>query len=333
MFSKKKYKCKDKKCGKHNCCPEECRGERGPRGDRGDEGPRGAQGDTGRPGSKGERGFPGQRGPQGYPGQKGEQGLPGIEGPAGSDGLPGLDGNDGIDGKSAYQIAVDHGFIGTEEDWLISIKGEPGPQGLPGFDGVDGKDGTNGVDGEDGADGIDGTNGVDGEDGIDGKSAYQIAVEQGFIGTEDEWLESLKGEKGEKGDSAISEFTSVLNTESKELNQGDVMTFSKHISTVGMTWDSAVEQKVLTLGNAPYARITFGVMISNLTSPATFELYINGIGTDILFLIHSSHHSISFIHPFNPGDTLQWVLKEGYLKFSDSTERSNAHFDVIGIGA
>ncbi len=32
-----------------------------------------------------------------------------------------------------------------------------------------------------------------------GKSAYEIAVEHGFEGTEEEWLESLKGQKGDKG--------------------------------------------------------------------------------------------------------------------------------------
>ena len=36
--------------------------------------------------------------------------------------------------------------------------------------------------------------------GSDGKSAYEIAVENGFVGTENEWLISLKGAKGEKGD-------------------------------------------------------------------------------------------------------------------------------------
>ena len=34
---------------------------------------------------------------------------------------------------------------------------------------------------------------VPGLPGKDGKSAYEIAVEQGFVGTVDEWLESLKG--------------------------------------------------------------------------------------------------------------------------------------------
>lgn len=32
--------------------------------------------------------------------------------------------------------------------------------------------------------------------GLDGKSAYQIAVENGFEGTEEEWLESLEGKEG-----------------------------------------------------------------------------------------------------------------------------------------
>ena len=35
--------------------------------------------------------------------------------------------------------------------------------------------------------------GAGGKDGLDGKSAYQIAVDNGFAGTEGEWLESLKG--------------------------------------------------------------------------------------------------------------------------------------------
>lgn len=36
--------------------------------------------------------------------------------------------------------------------------------------------------------------------GSNGLSAYEIAVENGFEGTETEWLESLKGKKGDKGD-------------------------------------------------------------------------------------------------------------------------------------
>lgn len=36
--------------------------------------------------------------------------------------------------------------------------------------------------------------------GGDGKSAYEVAQDNGFIGSPEEWLASLKGEKGDKGD-------------------------------------------------------------------------------------------------------------------------------------
>lgn len=63
----------------------------------------------------------------------------------------------GDPGKSAYEVAVEQGFVGTEEEWLESLKG---PQG---------------------------------------DSAYQVAVEQGFVGTKDQWLESLRGPEGPQG--------------------------------------------------------------------------------------------------------------------------------------
>lgn len=87
----------------------------------------------------------------------------------------------GKDGKSAFEIAVEHGFAGTETEWLKSLRGTDGKDGLPG------KDGENGVDGKNGTNGINGS---------DGKSAYIIAVEHGFTGTEDDWLQSLKGADG-----------------------------------------------------------------------------------------------------------------------------------------
>lgn len=93
----------------------------------------------------------------------------------------------GKDGKSAYEIAVEHGFVGTEAEWLESLKG------------VNGKDGVNGKNGCDGRNGTDGLSGRDGINGTDGKSAYIIAVEHGFSGTETEWLQSLKGADGKNG--------------------------------------------------------------------------------------------------------------------------------------
>ena len=50
----------------------------------------------------------------------------------GSQGPQGEQGPAGADGKSAYQIAVDGGFEGTEEDWLTSLKGATGAPGING---------------------------------------------------------------------------------------------------------------------------------------------------------------------------------------------------------
>ena len=36
------------------------------------------------------------------------------------------DAEHGLDGKSAYEIACDHGYVGTEEEWLESLKGKDG---------------------------------------------------------------------------------------------------------------------------------------------------------------------------------------------------------------
>lgn len=48
-------------------------------------------------------------------------------------------GGGGASGKSAYEVAVDNGFEGTEEEWLESLQGKPGADGAPGAPGADGK--------------------------------------------------------------------------------------------------------------------------------------------------------------------------------------------------
>ena len=65
-------------------------------------------------------------------------------------------GTNGKDGRSAYEIAIENGFVGTVAEWLESLKGRDGLPGKDGADGLPGKDGTNGKDGKDGRDGKDG---------------------------------------------------------------------------------------------------------------------------------------------------------------------------------
>lgn len=55
--------------------------------------------------------------------------IPGLPGRDGRDGTPGKNGENGRDGKSAYEVAVDNGFVGTEQEWLESLKGRDGVSG------------------------------------------------------------------------------------------------------------------------------------------------------------------------------------------------------------
>lgn len=66
----------------------------------------------------------------------------------------------GTRGYSAYEIAVQNGFVGTENEWLESLKGEQGEQG------------------------------------VEGKSSYQVAVDNGYEGTEEEWLSEFLTPEG-----------------------------------------------------------------------------------------------------------------------------------------
>lgn len=99
-----------------------------------------------------------------------------------------------------------------DPNWWAWVKKVADLKGVPGDPGQDGEDGE---DGEDGSDGLsayqiavrNGYNGTEqdwlaslegpvGEPGPNGKTAYQIAIEGGFEGTPAEWLESLTGPEG-----------------------------------------------------------------------------------------------------------------------------------------
>lgn len=100
-------------------------------------------------------------------------------GGGGSGGGDGEQGPPGADGKSAYEIWLDLGNTGTEQDFIDSLQGadgadgadgaqgpqgpqgDPGPQGPQGDPGPQGLQGPQGDPGADGADGADGANGTD----------------------------------------------------------------------------------------------------------------------------------------------------------------------------
>jgi hypothetical protein len=77
----------------------------------------------------------------------GPQGEPGLLGPA---------------GKSAFEVAKQNGFTGTESEWVASLVGS------------------------------------------DGKSAFEVARANGFTGTESEWIRSLFGPPGPSGAAGVA---------------------------------------------------------------------------------------------------------------------------------
>lgn len=107
-----------------------------------------------------------------------------------------LSGAQGIQGLSAYQVAVQHGFEGTEDEWLISLKGEKGetgPKGDKGDTGEKGATGERGPQGLQGERGLQGVQGEKGEQGIQGPVGPK--GEQGEQG-----IQGIQGPQGPKGD-------------------------------------------------------------------------------------------------------------------------------------
>lgn len=113
-------------------------------------------------------------------------------------------GSGGSDGKSAYEIAVEQGFTGTEAEWIASLQGSDGANGITPHIGDNGNwyigETDTGVSaagekGDTGPAGADGNDGAQGPAGKDGKSAYQYAQNGGYTGTEAEFAAKLAQEK------------------------------------------------------------------------------------------------------------------------------------------
>lgn len=162
-----------------------------------------------------------------------------YNGKDGSDGKDGVDGTNGIDGKDGYVPVI--GVRDSSGVYYWTIDGEwlldadsclVKAQGLDGKDGVDGASGDAVVivpkfkieenywyvsyDNEETWEKLGLAIGSQGLSGADGMSAYEVAVANGFNGTEEQWLASLKGakgDKGNKGDKGDSFFKSVTATD------------------------------------------------------------------------------------------------------------------------
>ena len=224
----------------------------------------------------------------------------------------GANGEKGTDGKSAYQIAVEQGYQGSESDWLSSLKGDKGDKGEKGNTGAKGNPG---------------------QDGADGKSAYAIAVEHGYEDSEEKWLLSLKGEKGdtgergEKGDAGVAGkdgFSPIANV----VKDGSVITITitdkNGTTTVTLTEGAAVD---LT----PYAKVTYvDEKVQELSDSLTYILQEHTLSITHLEDKSHTHENQSALDQITAAKIAQWDgfgtqingLSTKITVYSEKTERT-----------
>ncbi|MFR2437710.1 MAG: collagen-like protein [Ruminococcus sp.] len=236
-------------------------------------------------------------------------------------------GANGEKGSSAYQIAVEQGYQGSESDWLSSLKGDKGEKGNTG------------------------AKGNPGQDGADGKSAYAIAVEHGYEDSEDKWLLSLKGEKGdtgergekgdtgdrglqgvpgekgEKGDAGVAGkdgFSPIANV----VKNGSVITITitdkNGTTTVTLTEGAAVDL-------APYAKVTYvDEKVQELSDSLTYTLQEHTLSITHLEDKSHTHENQSALEQITAAKIAQWDgfgtqingLSTKVTVYSEKTERT-----------
>ena len=212
----------------------------------------------------------------------------------------GANGEKGTDGKSAYQIAVEQGYQGSESDWLSSLKGDKGEKGNTGAKGNPGQDGT------------------------DGKSAYAIAVEHGYEDSEDKWLLSLKGEKGDAGVAGKDGFSPIANV----VKDGSVITITitdkNGTTTVTLTEGAAVD---LT----PYAEVNYvDEKVQELSDSLTYTLQEHTLSITHLEDKSHTHENQSALDQITAAKIAQWDgfgtqingLSTKVTVYSEKTERT-----------
>ena len=184
--------------------------------------------------------------------------------------------------------------------------------------------------------------GANGEKGTDGKSAYQIAVEQGYQGPESDWLSSLKGdkgdpgdrglqgvpgEKGEKGDAGVAGkdgFSPIANV----VKDGSVITITitdkNGTTTVTLTEGAAVD---LT----PYAKVTYvDEKVQELSDSLTYTLQEHTLSITHLEDKSHTHENQSALDQITAAKIAQWDgfgtqingLSTKVTVYSEKTERT-----------
>jgi len=202
-------------------------------------------------------------------------------------------GDKGDDGDSAYQVAVKNGFVGTEAQWLASLKGEKG------------------ADGQDGADGQNAT--------INGYNAITIVVEDGLSISQEQGTitisspnlankadkEELKGlmtkiAQIEQGSSFFTGNADVAGLQAIGWNDADIAHFQKW----GVNWMAEDDDfnKVSDYNKSLYGQVTW----DNVAN------YKNDAGMVYLPKIYPPSTPNSCANKFNGFKLVQHIAVDGW---------------------
>ena len=186
-------------------------------------------------------------------------------------------------GKSAYAIAVAHGFRGTEQEWLDSLKGLQGPQGEPGPKG-------------------------------DPFRYEDFTPEQ---------LEALKGPKGDKGEDGRDGASATADNAHQLLLQGNVWCESTNIDDVLTAMIGNIgkpfprtEFKPLTIPN-----VIQGQQVVSVTGEPHYSVKV--VGNDTPFTLDSTGACNVTIPPLGEDD-----IKLTYHNF---TGAKVAEYKIAGV--
>ena len=188
-------------------------------------------------------------------------------------------------------------------------------------------------------------NGANGEKGTDGKSAYQIAVEQGYQGSESDWLSSLKGNKGEKGDPGNRGLQGVPGEKGEK---GDAGVAGKDgfspianvvkdgsVITITITDKNGTTTVTLTEGAAvdltPYAEVNYvDEKVQELSDSLTYTLQEHTLSITHLEDKSHTHENQSALDQITAAKIAQWDgfgtqingLSTKVTVYSEKTERT-----------
>lgn len=202
-------------------------------------------------------------------------------------------------GKSAYEIACDNGFVGTEEEWLASLKGT---------------DGTNGSDGADGKDGEDSTETI--------SSIYDAAVSNGYTGTFLEFVkEYLSDDDLLSYSMNYSLLSSVSITSTFTITTSSM--FGGTQTSTSTSSGSGVIYEINKESGSAYIITNYHVVYSN------YQTSNNGISTNISCYIYGYESSDYAISATYIGGTITYDLAVLKIEGSDLLKSSSCQAVTI----